>query len=158
MNLNTETIILIAVVLIAIHVTIFVKNSEKFALTKNGRCGIINNVETHCPVGECCSRFGKCGGEKGQHSAFCSAKDNVGTNDGKYDGDFPVSKNRQCGPKNGHKCPNGQCCNRYGWCGSKNEKASITDIINKKIFGHKGISKWCDAGTHGGFGGMYDGK
>jgi len=35
--------------------------------------------------------------------------------------DLPVSKNYKCGKKEGTRCPDGQCCSKYGWCGKSND-------------------------------------
>jgi len=78
----------------------------------NGRCG---EYIGKCPKGECCSEHGWCGTSddycainKGCQSEFgkCSKKE------------MPiVKKYAKCGEEYG-KCPSGQCCSVYGWCGT----------------------------------------
>jgi len=84
------------------------------SISTDGRCGP-NNDDKVCPNGQCCSLYGWCGiGDEfcgngclkiyGQCFSTSNSKD-------------VISHDGRCSD-NGRKCPNGQCCSRYGWCGT----------------------------------------
>ena len=49
-----------------------------------------------------------------------------------------VSQNGKCGyQNNGKKCPPGQCCSNYGWCGGSSNSATPNDAYcSDKKFGY----------------------
>ncbi|ORX63913.1 hypothetical protein BCR32DRAFT_134356 [Anaeromyces robustus] len=95
-------------------------------ISENGKCGK-DNGSTKCPSGQCCSKYGHCGKtdehcsiEKGCQSEFGQC------NSGKNKEKDKISENGKCGKDNGNtKCPSGQCCSKFGWCGKTNDYCSI---------------------------------
>ncbi|ORX78353.1 hypothetical protein BCR32DRAFT_235133, partial [Anaeromyces robustus] len=127
--------------------TIFKKNSESTSLPPsstdnhppviptidlpglsfNGRCGK-DFSNTYCPYDECCSKDGYCGetndhcyigygcqSEFGQCNKTLKPKENISTNG------F-LSTDGRCGIVFGNTvCPEGQCCSKFGYCGTGKE-------------------------------------
>ncbi|ORX82461.1 L domain-like protein [Anaeromyces robustus] len=99
-------------------------------ISTNGRCG---PQDGKCPTGQCCSKYGWCGntekhcgdgcqGEFSQcnNSSMTSTTVTITTTTTTISSQETISSNGKCGPQDG-KCPAGQCCSKYGWCG-KSEK------------------------------------
>ena len=102
--------------------------------TCTGKCG---PGYGKCPDGECCSSKGWCGitdkycnsslgcqsefgiCKNGTLSSFVKKNTDVKSDD---EDDENVNKEK-CGPGVG-KCPSGQCCSIYGWCGSGDDFCS----------------------------------
>ncbi|OUM63738.1 carbohydrate-binding module family 18 protein [Piromyces sp. E2] len=79
------------------------KCGNNLCCSKYGYCGNTNN---HCYNG-CQYGYGKClGGSQ---------------NPTPKEPDYPISKNGRCGPDFGTKCGSGQCCSKYGHCGTTSE-------------------------------------
>jgi len=87
-------------------------------ISTDGRCGP-NNEGIVCPKGQCCSLYGWCG----TGNDFCGngCLKNYGHCSSSFDhqlnSDYDISNDGQCGD-NGRRCPDGQCCSKYGWCGT----------------------------------------
>jgi len=110
-------------------------------ISRNGRCGSINNMI--CPNNECCSQYGYCGNTSEYCDTGCQPEFGVCNNVSKpttttttkkpTNSPTNISTDGKCGPKNGNKiCPNNECCSQYGYCGSTFE--------------------YCDSGCQTGFG------
>jgi len=78
-----------------------------------------------CPEGECCSKHGWCG----TTTSYCSLSEGCQPGFGAciYGNtvDYIKVKNR-CGDLFG-RCPEGECCSKYGWCGTATSFCSLTD-------------------------------
>ncbi|KXS12965.1 hypothetical protein M427DRAFT_387679 [Gonapodya prolifera JEL478] len=97
----------------------------------DGRCGA-NNGGTACQNGQCCSQYGWCGTSADHCGSTCQSA--FGTCNGGSsstpaaqsaqtggNGGGATSTNGMCGGGNGNtKCPSGQCCSQYGYCGNGN--------------------------------------
>ena len=116
-------------------------NPPSGEVSKDGKCGPRNN-NTVCPAGECCSKYGYCGTTDDHCIKYCVSEFGVCKNSG---GDVviptsttttttvpapgptnppsgEVSKDGKCGPRNNNTvCPAGECCSRYGYCGTTND-------------------------------------
>ena len=111
-------------------------------VSKDGKCGPQNN-NTICPAGECCSKYGYCGTTDNHCIKYCVSEFGICKNS---NGDVinqsttttttttvpapgptnppsgEVSKDGKCGPRNNNTvCPAGECCSRYGYCGTTND-------------------------------------
>jgi len=84
----------------------------------------INSKYGKCPKGECCSKYGWCGISskycnisEGCQSEFgtCIAKKTITKTTTKKA--ISKSNNGRCG-KNYGKCLHGECCSKYGYCGT----------------------------------------
>jgi len=102
-------------------------------ISTNGLCG--GNYGS-CPSGLCCSKYGHCGRSedhcnisKGCQSQYGTCVvDNVTTVITSSSSINPtptdvISTNGKCGKGYG-KCPNGECCSKYGWCGKTEDYCS----------------------------------
>eukprot|EP00833_Pecoramyces_ruminatium_P012783 jgi/Orpsp1_1/1186815/evm.model.d7180000053468.2 len=79
--------------------------------TSTGKCG--EGVAV-CAEGLCCSKRGYCGLTESHCGIGCQREFGNCNNM-----DPDVSNNGRCGPDYGNtKCPNDQCCSKYGYCGS----------------------------------------
>jgi len=84
--------------------------------TSNGRCG---KDFGKCPNNQCCSKYGWCGSS----NLFCDTSEGCQSEFGKCNGihnnddDDHVSNDERCGEGHG-KCPESQCCSKFGWCGN----------------------------------------
>jgi len=106
--------------------------------TVKGRCGK-NYGNSKCLAGECCSKYGWCGktedyclptkgcqsefGErsKGKTSTTTrTTKTTTTTTTTTTKTPTTTSVTGKCGKEYG-KCPSGQCCSKYGWCGKSDE-------------------------------------
>jgi len=89
-----------------------------------GECG---NGLGSCPKGECCSKYGWCGTtskycsiEKGCQEKYgvCDKSSPTTTTKTKSSSSTPSKKvTGECGSGLG-SCPKGECCSKYGWCGT----------------------------------------
>jgi len=88
----------------------------------DGRCG-----EGHgrCPSGQCCSKYGWCGKTDDYCSngcqsnyGYCETITSTTTTT-----TYVSSVEGRCGEDYG-KCPSGQCCSKYGWCGKTDNYCS----------------------------------
>jgi len=99
---------------------------------KVGRCG---KGYGNCPTGYCCSKYGWCG----QSSIYCSinkgcqsdfgqcqenSKENLQQNT-KENFQENSKSEYKCGKDFG-KCPSGECCSKYGWCGKSTSYCLIS--------------------------------
>jgi len=89
------------------------KSDKTNVISSDGRCG---KDYGKCPSGQCCSKYGWCGTkdnyckpESGCQSEYGTCKTN--------DDSKKISNNNRCGKDYG-SCPSGQCCSKYGWCGT----------------------------------------
>jgi len=87
------------------------------SISTNGRCGP-NYDNKVCPGDKCCSLYGWCGTDADHCGAGCLSY--FGRCDSHSASDS-VSHDGHCGASNGKKCPDGQCCSKYGWCGTGKE-------------------------------------
>ncbi|ORX88187.1 RNI-like protein [Anaeromyces robustus] len=86
-------------------------------ISTNKRCG--EGIGS-CPMGKCCSKYGWCGiSEK-----HCLPSNGCQSKFGECSMEYLVSSNGKCGPNNG-RCPYGQCCSKYGWCGTSEKYCLI---------------------------------
>lgn len=99
-------------------------STSTVTISPNGRCGLVQNglnLGYTCPTGKCCSKWGYCG----TTSEYCTPA-NCQPQYGRCDGAAPTGSitpdgtcgNVQNGQNKGYICPTGQCCSRYGWCGT----------------------------------------
>ena len=83
-------------------------------VSTNGRCG---PNDGKCPSGKCCSKYGWCGAS----DEYCAISKGCQSEFGKCsEEEIPIvkeNKKGKCGKGYG-KCPSGQCCSAYGWCGT----------------------------------------
>jgi len=101
-------------------------------VTTDGQCGSDHGV---CAEGYCCSRYGWCGSTP----LHCNTSEGCQSKYGKCDGapttdeedDEGYTKTGKCGPNDG-KCLPGQCCSKYGWCGTGK---AYCDVGCQKEFG-----------------------
>ncbi|KAG4100109.1 hypothetical protein H8356DRAFT_1422955 [Neocallimastix lanati (nom. inval.)] len=95
-----------------------------------------------CPEGQCCSKYGYCGtGEKycgtgSKTTKSSTSKKTVTTtkNTKTTKSSSPTPSNKvsgECGSEYG-SCPKGQCCSKYGWCGTTSKYCSIEQGCQKK--------------------------
>jgi len=99
-------------------------NNTDIPTSKDGRCG--TGYGTKCPNSQCCSKYGHCGTSKDHCETGCQSKYGICTtsnNGGSSDNntDIPTSKDGRCGTGYGTKCPNSQCCSKYGHCGTSKD-------------------------------------
>ena len=87
-------------------------NNDK--ISTNGKCG---NEDGKCPNSQCGSKYGYCGTTEKYCGTGCQSEfgqcGNVSTT-------VPISTNGKYGTTDG-KCPDGQCCSKYGYCGTSNK-------------------------------------
>jgi len=82
----------------------------------DGQCG---DGHGKCPPGFCCSGHGWCGKTEDYCSLELGCQNQFGSCNDNTSGqtvDPEVSQNGRCGEGFG-KCPNGQCCSKFGYCG-----------------------------------------
>jgi hypothetical protein len=115
-------------------------------ISTNGKCG---KVDGKCPDGECCSKYGYCGTgfrhcslEEGCQSEFGQCSDRKSGNPTDTD---KISTNGKCGKEDG-RCPNGQCCSKYGYCGSSFRHCSLEEGCQSE-FGHCVTNEVTDASS-----------
>jgi len=101
-----------------------IEEGSEVKISTNGKCG---SDDGRCPEGQCCSVYGYCGTSErhctnGCQSEFgvCNKTTTTTTTTTKTKTSLPTSTNGKCGPSDG-KCPSGQCCSKYGWCGKTDE-------------------------------------
>jgi len=84
-----------------------------YKISQDDRCGK-DFGNTHCPAGECCSKYGWCG----TSDRHCSRSSGCQSEFGQCHGSdkVPVGTKDKCGKGYG-KCGKGKCCSKYGWCG-----------------------------------------
>jgi len=93
-------------------------------ISTDGRCG---QDKGRCPNNQCCSRYGYCGTDDTYCNAGCQpefGKCNSTTNTAvvtttTVSTSTPTqASSGRCGADFGKTCPNGQCCSKYGYCGT----------------------------------------
>jgi len=91
-------------------------------ISTNGKCGK-DNGNTICPSNECCSKYGYCGTSEKHCGSNCQSEfgtcksSNIPSTTTKSS--KPTSTNGKCGKDNNNTvCPSGQCCSKYGYCGT----------------------------------------
>jgi Leucine-rich repeat (LRR) protein len=96
------------------------------------RCGK-KYYNANCPSGECCSNHGWCGTSddhcavsKGCQSEFGECNSTTDKSETPEKPETTTTVEGRCGEGYG-KCPEGQCCSKYGWCG----KAYIYCSLNE---------------------------
>jgi len=89
------------------------KTNEDDKISTNGECG---KGKGKCPAGKCCSKYGYCGTSDKHCKAGCQSE--FGTC--KTNEDDKISTNGECGKGKG-KCPAGECCSKYGYCGTSDK-------------------------------------
>ncbi|KAG4102105.1 RNI-like protein, partial [Neocallimastix lanati (nom. inval.)] len=95
----------------------FGKCKDAYPVSTDGKCG---KDSGRCPSDKCCSKYGYCGTsdkycsiDKGCQSLFGRCTSSTKT-------EMKTSTNGKCGKEDG-KCPSGQCCSKYGWCGTSSK-------------------------------------
>jgi len=103
-------------------------------ISTDGKCGPKNN-NTICPNNGCCSKYGYCGtsdahcgngcevnyGRCNGSSPIVSTTTTTTTTTTTKPNTQPTASDQKCGPKNKNaKCPTGECCSKYGYCGLTN--------------------------------------
>jgi len=83
-------------------------------ISTNDKCGA---KDGKCPAGKCCSKYGYCGTTDKHCGTGCQSEFG---HCGNVFSSLPVSTNSKCGAKDG-RCPSGQCCSKYGWCGKTSD-------------------------------------
>jgi len=99
---------------------------ESSTTSSNGKCG---TEDGKCPSDQCCSKYGWCG----KTDDYCSASKGCQSEFGKCNDDTNtttttptnISTNGKCGTEDG-RCPSGQCCSKYGWCGKSDDYCSAS--------------------------------
>lgn len=69
----------------------------------------------NCEGGLCCSQYGWCGTTSAYCGTGCQPSFGACTPPSSPP---PTSTNGRCGPSFNLKCPTGQCCSQYGYCGT----------------------------------------
>jgi len=112
------------------------KEQNKENLPMVGRCGKDYGGGS-CGQGYCCSKYGWCG----KSSKHCSLDSGCQSEFGecwsktlKMAPTTTISTDGRCGEKLG-KCPTGQCCSKYGWCGTGDDFCDIKKGCNSKYGG-----------------------
>jgi len=90
---------------------------KNLMISDDGRCGIINGRQ--CPSGECCSTFGYCGVSYDFCIKYCDPRYGECKSSNSL-----ISTDGLCGITNGKKCPSGECCSTFGYCGVSDEFCS----------------------------------
>lgn len=85
----------------------------------DGRCG---NEHGKCPNGQCCNKYGYCG----ISDTHCFFSEGCQPDFGVCKYNLITSVNGKCGKFDG-KCPNGECCNSYGYCGNSDRHCLISE-------------------------------
>jgi len=95
--------------------------TTELPVSTDGKCG---KGVAKCPSGECCSKYGYCGTsekycslDKGCQSEFGECSTPTST-------ELPISTNGKCG-KGVAKCPSGECCSQYDYCGTSEKYCSL---------------------------------
>jgi len=95
----------------------FGKCKDAYPVSTNGKCGKDNGK---CPSDKCCSKYGYCG----TTDKYCSTDNGCQSEFGRCTSstktEIKTSTNGKCGKEDG-KCPSGQCCSKYGWCGTSSK-------------------------------------
>jgi len=109
------------------------KTTTPTNISTDNRCGP-SNGNTVCPDNKCCSQYGYCGTTSaycgtGCQSGFGKCTTSTGGSSSSSSGkDYTkiVSTDGSCGAGKG-RCPDGQCCSQYGYCGTTLDhcKASV---------------------------------
>jgi len=94
-----------------------VSNNNTSSYSTTGKCGPNDGI---CQYGQCCSKYGWCGTSE----KHCLISNGCQSEFGNCSDTLKVSSNSQCGKKIG-KCPAGQCCSKYGWCGTTEKHCSV---------------------------------
>jgi len=134
----------------------YVENVE-YRVSTNNKC---NEKDGSCPSGECCSKYGWCGSSEehcdiskgcqpefgkcnqdvnNQVSVNQDVNDQVSVNQDvndqvsvNQDVKYQVSVNGRCSEKDG-SCPSGECCSKYGWCGSSEDHCNNSKGCQSKF-------------------------
>jgi len=130
-----------------------------YTVSSNGKCGS-SNGNTVCPTNQCCSKKGYCG----TSSAYCGTGCQTGfgkcSSSSTSTSTSTISTNGKCGPNNGGTvCPSGQCCSKYGYCGTSDDycvtycisgygscKSSTSNISSDGKCGSSNGNKVCPSG------------
>jgi len=87
-------------------------------ISTNDRCG---KGKGKCPNGECCSKYGWCG----TSNDHCAISKGCQSEFGKCAEEKKTPVDGKCGKGYG-KCPSGQCCSKYGWCGTSTDYCALS--------------------------------
>jgi len=88
--------------------------NKSLPISTDDRCG--KKFGTRCPDGQCCSKYGWCGYSLDHCTKGCQSEFGR-CNEYNYNSKYPLTTDYRCGKKYGTRCPYGECCSRYGWCG-----------------------------------------
>jgi len=88
--------------------------NKSLPISTDTRCG--KKFGTRCPDGQCCSKYNYCGYSLAHCSRGCQSEFGR-CNEYNYNSKYPLTTDYRCGKKYGTRCPYGECCSRYGWCG-----------------------------------------
>ncbi|ORX76333.1 hypothetical protein BCR32DRAFT_183369, partial [Anaeromyces robustus] len=98
---------------------------QSHTISTDTSCGP-DNGNTDCPAGQCCSKYGWCGTGDKYCGIGCQEKYGICNSIVESDHSKKISTDNRCGPDNGDtECPSGQCCSKYGWCGTGDKFCGI---------------------------------
>jgi len=101
-------------------------DSDDTKISNNGKCG---KGYGKCPDDYCCSKYGWCGKSKDYCSTGCQSK--FGQCSKEEEEVTQLSTNGRCGDGYG-RCPKGECCSKYGWCGHSDEHCATNNGCKTK--------------------------
>ncbi|ORX81020.1 hypothetical protein BCR32DRAFT_293523 [Anaeromyces robustus] len=121
-NGKTTTTIKTTTTLKTTKTTTKISTSTNKPISTNGRCGV-DFKNSICPDSLCCSQYSYCGDTEEHCGTGCQSEfgkcGNANTTTPKSD--YPISKNGNCGSKHGTRCPEGECCSKFGYCGTSTD-------------------------------------
>jgi hypothetical protein len=95
--------------------------STELPISTNGKCA---KGVAKCPEGECCSKYGYCGTSEKHCSLDKGCQSELGKCSSSTSTELPISTNGKCA-KGVAKCPEGECCSKYGYCGTSEKHCSL---------------------------------
>jgi len=118
-------------------------DDDPLKLTTDGTCG--DEKFTKCPEGQCCSKYGWCGTSE----KHCSVELGCQTEFGNCTSP-KISEDKRCGKDHGDtRCPNNQCCSKYGWCGKTDNHCDISSGCQSEFGRCNGNETPVPVGTKG---------
>ncbi|KAL6635653.1 RNI-like protein [Neocallimastix sp. 'constans'] len=96
-------------------------NNSELPVSPDGICG---QGIARCPEGECCSKYGYCGRSNDHCSLEKGCQSELGNCSSNSNDDLPISPDGICG-QGIARCPEGECCSKYGYCGRSNDHCSL---------------------------------
>ena len=96
-------------------------NNSELPVSPDGICG---QGIARCPEGKCCSKYGYCGRSNDHCSLEKGCQSELGNCSSNSNDDLPISPDGICG-QGIARCPEGECCSKYGYCGRSNDHCSL---------------------------------